>query len=460
MASALLPVGNYFVRQVSVPNPFHLNPERHNITISANALTEITVLNMLESDVAFGIAVGGNEGRLLVTKVAGDSGLPLAGASYEVRRLIDDAVVGHLVTDRHGEATISLMPGDYFIRLVTAPVGFVPSPERINFNITMGGITVVEDVGEPITGANDPSQGRLLVTVLGDDGARLSGVGLSIHHVMTDEHVGTLNTNAHGEAGMFLPIGNYFLRKTNVPHGYRHNPERVSFTVMPADLTDLIVIAVALPPGPAPEPIPDRETGTVEVITRAANSGNVLAGGHFGIYQVSDARLVATTYIGDDGIASFEVMPGLYFVRELRPTFGFVLETENMYVEVQQGQTVRIELTKNRDYNIPYTDIDPESIIILPETGQERQAWLYQGGMILLIISGLCLSWFVGMYVTQFARAKNLSFAAPVTAIREFSVKNAFASIKHGIKGRKQRKVRERIAQRRAKRTQGVDGES
>ena len=462
-ASALLPSGNYTLRQISVPSEFRLNPERIRITINNDAVSEITIYNRLERDVALGIALGGTEGRLLFMKSAADTGLPLSGSTLEVRRVADDAFMGVIVTDRHGEASLSLMPGDYFLRETQSPVGFMPNPDRISFRITTGAITVIEDISEQITGANDPTQGRLLLTVINTDGERLQNTMIAIHHIMTDELIETLVTNEFGETSMFLPVGNYYFRVINVPFGNRLNPERVNFSINPADMTDLIIMVNALPaatPPPIiitePEPPPPIINGRIEIVTRAANSGNLIMGGLFGIYRDSDSRLVGQTTVGENGIAYFYVPPGIYFVRELRPTFGFLIEEESMFVEVTLGSTVRIELTKNRDYTIPVSEIDPATIILLPEMGQARNSLFYIGSVILFSISGVLLLLFIYSYVSQLIRSRKIAVQDVTGKVVEvnpekpsFSLKKILNDFAGNRTERKKDKIREEIKQRR-----------
>jgi len=79
----------------------------------------------------------------------------------------------------------------------------------------------------------------------------------------------------------------------------------------------------------------------------------------------------------------------MHFVRELRPTFGFLLEPERIFLDVGEGETVIMELTKLRDYDIAYLPMDVEGggIIYIPQTGQRWPTGFFVSGGILLLIS-------------------------------------------------------------------------
>jgi hypothetical protein len=79
----------------------------------------------------------------------------------------------------------------------------------------------------------------------------------------------------------------------------------------------------------------------------------------------------------------------MYYIRELRPTYGFHLETERIFLEVSAGSTAVMELTKVRDLSI--TDLpadgDGNGIIHIVQTGQIAPTGFYIGGIILLVIA-------------------------------------------------------------------------
>jgi uncharacterized surface anchored protein len=196
-----------------------------------------------------------------------------------------------------------------------------------------------------------------------------------------------------------------------MPQGYLSNYDRIPFTIKAGDITDMN-LAVRVEPTPTPAPttapaqtttqtaasappaataVPDnalRNQGRIEIVTRAAGSGNLLSGGTYAVYRHDDNRRVAELTTGAGGKADITVEPGMYYIRELRPTYGFHLETERIFLEVSAGSTAIMELTKVRDLSI--TDLPDDrdgGIIHIVQTGQDMSLFHYMGGSILLVIA-------------------------------------------------------------------------
>jgi hypothetical protein len=140
---------------------------------------------------------------------------------------------------------------------------------------------------------------------------------------------------------------------------------------------------------PTPTAAPPSNEGRIEIITRAAGSGNPLSGGTYTVFRAADHHRIGELTTSAGGMASISAEPGFYYIRELRPTFGFLLETERIFLEVGRGEKVTIELTKNRDFNIVDlpADVEGGGFIYITQTGQDMSMFHYTGGGLLLAIS-------------------------------------------------------------------------
>ena len=446
-ASVNLPAGDYFLREITAPLGFIANPNRVSVRIQADRLTEINITNRpVEPETVQTTPENPGNGRLLITNRAQalgsggreqGTGAVLSNAMFEVRSIMDDRLITQIQTNQFGEAAANLPPGDYYFRQIVPAVGYVLDSARTNIRIVSGEllsvlvISAAETVMEDNANNNEtPAYGRLLITLVSSaTGERLSGGRITIHDVMTDAHVTTLTTDTFGEASVFLPAGRYFMRQSSMPQGYLSNHDRIPFTVKAEEITDM-ALAVRAEPTPPPtatpppaqtqqrqtgsnappaviESAPDitlRNQGRIEIITRAAGSGNPLSGGMYAVYRVSDNRRVGELTTGAGGRTELTVEPGMYFIRELRPTFGFLLETERIFLEVGAGKTVVIELTKVRDLSItdlPH-DIDG-GFIYITQTGQDMSMLHYVGGGVMLVVAAFC----GGLAVWEFIIQKN-----------------------------------------------------
>jgi uncharacterized surface anchored protein len=245
----------------------------------------------------------------------------------------------------------------------------------------------------------------------GATGNRLSNGTITVHDIMTDALIATLSSDNFGEASMFLPAGRYFLRQSVMPQGYLINFDRVPFTINAGDITDMTLVVRAEPvPVPPPAPAATQTSaappvapeiieviledepssqGRIEIFTHAAGSGNSLSGGIYAVYRASDSRRVAELTTNTGGMVYLNVEAGLYFIRELRPTFGFSLETERIFLEVGVNEIVTVEITKQRDANIPYLppDDDGGGFIYITQTGQALPMLQYIGGGLLIAVA-------------------------------------------------------------------------
>lgn len=418
-AAVNLPAGNYFLREVYAPSGFTPNASRVSVRITADRLTEINVVHRPIPPQAETATANNTHGRLLITNRERGTNTALSNAFFEIRGIMDDRLVAQMQTNPYGEAAVNLLPGDYYIRQISPAAGFVLDSTRTNIRITAGELlsitffNVAETVPEVEADVDvvAPVNGRLLVTLMsGATGNRLSNGTITVHDIMTDALVITLKSDFFGEASVFLPPGRYFMRQSTMPQGYITNLDRIPVTINAGDITDMS-LAVRAEPTPTPAPIPTPPPATVapspplpveieaipdtqskiKISTRAAGSGNPLSGGVFSVHRAYDNRRVAELTTAVDGLAYMEVEPGLYFIRELRPTFGFLIETQRIFLEVGENETVKMELTKERDMNIAELPMDEEGggIIYIPQTGQIL-SFHYTSGLILMGISLLC----------------------------------------------------------------------
>jgi uncharacterized surface anchored protein len=321
--------------------------------------------------------------------------------------------MGQIVTNQFGEASLNLAAGDYFLREIIPPAGFAINTDRQNFTIIEGQILsmVILNTAEPIY--TPLELGRLLVTVIsGSTDQRIPYAAVTLHSVMTDERIEELRTDQFGEASLFFTPGSFFIRQMHLPDGYMLNHDRIPVTIRSGEMTDIMIVARAIPtPSPTPAPQAPRPTpapptitippgdivedlavlGRLEIITRAERSGNRLSGGLFAIYRLNETERVAQITTGAGGMATIELEPGQYFVRELRPTFGFLLEDTRILVDVAEGRMTQINLTKIRDWEIADLDLDPDTygsgIIYIVQTGQAMSMLHYGGGGLLIAVS-------------------------------------------------------------------------
>jgi uncharacterized surface anchored protein len=103
------------------------------------------IIGAVISRTAVFAATGESRGTLLIIKEAEQSGSRLSGAVFGVYRSLDEKRFADLTTNADGEASLALEQGEYYLRELKAPYGYLLEQARICFTI-MDGETVIVDV--------------------------------------------------------------------------------------------------------------------------------------------------------------------------------------------------------------------------------------------------------------------------------------------------------------------------
>lgn len=167
----------------------------------------------------------------------------LEGATYEIRRAADDALVSTITTDAAGTATLALEPScAYYAQEVTAPQGYVVNPERIPFNT--GETTSVELPDAPGTLTLHIQKRDAATGGEAQAGASLEGATYRLVDAGGVAHTGV--TDADGELTFDnLPLGEVRVTEEEAPVGYRLDPTPRTYTVDPRELLETGVIELA-----------------------------------------------------------------------------------------------------------------------------------------------------------------------------------------------------------------------
>jgi len=108
-AAVDLPVGDFFIREITAPTGFTLNPTRIPLRITQDRVTPINITSIPLPTVTPLPPQDDTpaQGRLLVTSRAQGTNDLLRGTVFEVRGAMDDVFVAQLVTNQFGEASVT-----------------------------------------------------------------------------------------------------------------------------------------------------------------------------------------------------------------------------------------------------------------------------------------------------------------------------------------------------------------
>ena len=297
--SKYLDYGDYYIKEVSAPEGYILNDENIPFSISENEETvEITITNTII------------RGKLKVTKKDEEGNL-LEGVVFCIYDM-NDILVEELTTNAEGEAISSdLIYGEYYFKETSTIEGYVLNDEPVSFNIYEdGGIIEVELVNEKIYG-----QVKIIKSD-NDTGAFLDGAVFELYNSQ-NELIETLNTDSNGYAvSNALEYGEYSIKEVRAPEGYVLNNESCAFTIVSDEETITLDITN--------DPI----KGKVEVIKTDSETGKLLSGAVFGIYNEDD-NLIQELVTDENGyLISSSLLYGQYYLKEISAPEGYILGDE------------------------------------------------------------------------------------------------------------------------------------
>ena len=326
----------------SVPG-YSIDPDSQSQTVTINP-------NDTQTLRFFNDAVGGVE----LTKVSeADKSERLAGVSFEIRRVSDDALVDTVTTGRDGSVFLALEDDNYYAVETESAEGFRLDPTPIYFTVADGKTT-------PLTVTNAPLSGILLHKVSTADGKGIPGVSFILYdsgHNPIDQQ--TTDDRGYAWFENLTVSGRYYLRELE-NEGYIPDTQLRTVYVKAGETTEVTWENTPI-------------TAQIQIIKKSADynpttglpAGTLLEGAVFEIYDRA-GNLVDTIKSDSRGLAVSRPLPlSRYTIREVKaPDHYGVNETElTAYLE-HEGQIVRFEVTnKSLSTGVSISKTGPKEVV-------------------------------------------------------------------------------------------------
>lgn len=335
-------------------------------------------------------------------------------------------------TDENGYLILpqNLACGNYRIEEVTAPDGYTHSTNTVEIKVDSD--TAYQE--DPVSGdliievdfENHPANGRLTIRKEGEvvkgfdkdftyEEASLAGAVFEVYaseDIYTADHqtdengnryleyakdtlVATVTTDETGSAVIEnLPLGKYRVEEKKAPEGYTWNAkgEKVTFTYVGQD-TPVVDEEVTF--------TNERQKVSITVEKQDAETGSVVAGAVFGLYNKNEIKsgdnvivkadtLLQEITSDEKGQAHFTLdLPlGTYYVKEISAPDGFVSSDEVLEFDAtyqgQDIQTIKLKsIKKNQPTTIEVTksdlttgvELNGASLSVLDEDGNVIDSW-------------------------------------------------------------------------------------
>lgn len=372
-----LPLGRYYVVETKAPEGFVLNPEPVKVALTYQDQ---------DTPIVEAEAIVGNDRQkvsISVEKQDAENGRVLSGAVFGIYNKKDiqangkvlvkaDTLLQEMTSDENGMATCTLdLPfGEYYVKELKAPEGFVSSDEVLEFVAEYQGqetkIVFLQAVKK-----NEPTTAEFTKFDL-TTGVELEGARLKV--MDKDGNVIDEWTSEKDKPHVIkrLVVGEtYTLHEEFAPYGYLIATD-VTFTVKDTAEVQKVEMKDEVPKGLL---IINKKGEFLEKITLLDNvkgtvehffeyiTGN-LSEVTFEVYAAEDIKaadgvsadyykkdeLVGTITTDEKGIAKMEDLPvGKYYVKEVKTAHGFVLDGEPRFVDLTY-----------RDQDTPVVTFDEE----------------------------------------------------------------------------------------------------
>ena len=372
-----LPLGRYYVVETKAPEGFVLNPEPVKVALTYQDQ---------DTPIVEAEAIVGNDRQkvsISVEKQDAENGRVLSGAVFGIYNKKDiqangkvlvkaDTLLQEMTSDENGMATCTLdLPfGEYYVKELKAPEGFVSSDEVLEFVAEYQG-QETKIVSLQAVKKNEPTTAEFTKSDL-TTGVELEGARLRV--MDKDGNVIDEWTSEKDKPHVIkrLVVGEtYTLHEEFAPYGYLKATD-VTFKVKDTAEVQKVEMKDEVPKGLL---IINKKGEFLEKITLLDNvkgtvehffeyiTGN-LSEVTFEVYAAEDIKaadgvsadhykkdeLVGTITTDEKGIAKMEDLPvGKYYVKEVKTAHGFVLDGEPRFVDLTY-----------RDQDTPVVTFDEE----------------------------------------------------------------------------------------------------
>jgi len=301
--------GKYILTPVSVPTNYILNSTPHTIEVKANT----PILEVFTFDLYSGV---------VLTCTVEQTGKPLSNVTFRITTL-EGRIIGDYQTNKNGQISLDLAPGDYIAYETYCPSGFVLNAEPINFRVVANSPTIVKVENKKIS--------EIAVKVVDSETlAPIPNVRLEVKDY-TNNHIGAFKTDNDGYfyISQVLKDGRYILTMESVPD--THLKDNVPKTVI-VDISDPTEVVWKINP----------VKGQIQ-ITTLSDSDSPLSGIRKGsrlanaVYTITNqsGTVVKTIQSNSYGEAFSGALPvGTYYIQQTTAPGGFMINGQKVTVNV------------------------------------------------------------------------------------------------------------------------------
>ncbi|MBR6667990.1 MAG: Cna B-type domain-containing protein, partial [Clostridia bacterium] len=331
-------------------------------------------------------------GRITLKKVDAETGAALAGAKFSI---YSDAEcqkwVADMTTGNDGVATSGdLLPGTYYVKETAAPNGYkIGKTDAVAVEVL--GDQTVTAMGDGTDGVftNTQGKGKLYVKKVGTDSSNnnaqpLEGAEFTVYKYVNGQQteVGKMVTNDEGYAEIELPMGDYMVKETKAPEGYKINDTSEKWVTI-RSIDEEVWVKGGFTYNNEYGWFQNTSTavGSIKLVKVSAADTNVkLQGAVFGVYYDQNCQNKAGEMTTDaNGEATYTGLEANreYWVKEITAPAGYELSDKVYSVRVEANT----EKMVNDGNPIPNEAVREKGAISLTKVSAEDDNTKLQGAV-------------------------------------------------------------------------------